>query len=136
LFQLQKSRFDEVWDAAYRAINEMYDATNMLKDIAANNYMHSADTIGVQYVHIGSLFHACNQAENVTKYALYGPSPPSDILEYPSDDAVFDNLSHVKEMGLDYYEILKKGQKKPCSLILFHTRFHYILVRASKKGIK
>jgi hypothetical protein len=72
----------------------------------------------------------------VTKYALYGPSPPSDISEYPSDDDVFDNLSHFEEMGLDYYEILEKGQKKPCSLILFNTRFHYILVRASKKGTK
>jgi Tat protein secretion system quality control protein TatD with DNase activity len=122
LFQLQKSRFDEVWDAAYRAINDMYDATKMLKDIAANNYMQSADTVRVQYVHIGSLFHACNQAENVTKfletashdleYALYGPSPPSDISEYSSDDDVFDNLSHFGEMGLDYYEILEKRIKK------------------------
>jgi hypothetical protein len=48
----------------------------------------------------------------VTKYALYGPSPPSDISEYPSDDDVFDNLSHFEEMGLDYYEILEKRTKK------------------------
>jgi hypothetical protein len=49
----------------------------------------------------------------VTKYALYGPSPPSDISEYPSDDDVFDNLSHFEELGLDdYYEILEKRTKK------------------------
>jgi hypothetical protein len=48
------ARFDEVWDAAYRAINEMYDATKMLKDIAANNYMQSADNmciLGVYSMH-------------------------------------------------------------------------------------
>jgi hypothetical protein len=48
------ARFDEVWDAAYRAINEMYDATKMLKGIAANNYMQSADNmciLGVYSMH-------------------------------------------------------------------------------------
>jgi hypothetical protein len=66
-------------------------------------------------------------------YALCGPSPPSDISEYPSDDVVFDDLSHFEEMGLDYYEILEKRTKKLCSLTLFNTQFHYILVRASKE---
>jgi hypothetical protein len=35
-----------------------------------------------------------------------GPSPPSDISKYPSDDDVFDDLSHFEEMGLDYDKIL------------------------------
>ena len=75
-------------------------------------------------MHIGALFIACNKAEDVARSldtasrdledALYGPPPPSDLLElgeYPSDDDVLDDLSHFEEMGLDVEEILDRWAK-------------------------
>ena len=121
---MQKARYNEVWDASYKAIQEMYDAAKILKDMAANYYMQSASHDG-EYVHIGALFIACNKAEDVARSldtaqrdledALYGPPPSSDLFEleeYPSDDDVLDDLSHFEEMGLDVEEILDRWAKQ------------------------